>query len=195
MNERGDTEKLLDLIKEKGILPGEFTLSAGGKAFIFFDLKKILLWPEGAYLVGKKMFELIVDEGVKAVGGYGLGGCLIVTAVVAFSFLKGKPISGLEVVEREKLRQDDPQRYEDAKYVVKGHLSLSGDRVAIVDDVISTGRAIFIAIEVVESKGCQVTAIRTILDRQMGGSEELRRKGYNFKALLRADTSGNVYIN
>ena len=194
MNERGDTEKLLDLIKEKGILPGEFTLSAGGKAFTFFDLKMVILWPEGAYLIGKRMFELIVDEGVKVVGGYGLGGCLIVTALVTFSSLKGNPISGFEVVEKEKLRRDDPQRSENTQYVVKGHLP-PGDKVAIVDDVISTGRATFIAIEVVESKGCKVAAIRTILDRQLGGSEELRRRGYDFKALLKADTSGNIYIN
>ena len=80
-------------------------------------------------------------------------------------------------------------------YVIKGNLPLVGSKVAIDDDVISTGAAIFRAIGIIEGKGYKVAKVRAILDRQLGGSKELQRKGYDFRAILRADAFGKIYIN
>jgi len=203
MNKKTEIVRLKELVEKKARQYGEFTLSSGLKAAHYFDLKMVLCDPEGAYLVGecifdslvRRIFKLIIRKRVEAIGGYGLGASSIVTAVVLISGLKGHHIRGFEVIEREKLREDDPQGSEDNRYVIKGHLPPAGGKVAVVDDVVSTGRAIFMATEAVENKGCQVVVIRTVLDRQLGGSEELRRRGYDFTALLRADPSGKVYIN
>jgi orotate phosphoribosyltransferase len=67
--------------------------------------------------------------------------------------------------------------------------------VAIVDDTLTTGKSILKAIKEVEKENCQVVKVIVFLDRQEGGSEKLREKGYNLSALLRASESGEIYPN
>jgi len=194
------TEKMIrrlkELIEKKALEYGNFTLASGIKVGHYFDVKKVLLNSEGSVLTGMIVFNLVAGEGVKAIGGEGMGGRAIVGAVVPRSYLEGKPIPGFEILKREELREDDPQRYKsEEEHVIKGLFPSAGNKVALVEDTLSTGGSIFRAIAMVEKNGCEVAIIIAILDRQLGGSEELLRRGYNFKSLLRADSSGNVYIN
>ena len=69
-----------------------------------------------------------------------------------------------------------------------------GSRVAIVDDVCTTGGSLFQAIEAAEAAGCSVVTVVTVLDRKEGGSEELRRLGYDFLALLEANLEGSIEV-
>lgn len=188
-------ERLKELVEKRARQYGKFTLSSGLEANHYFDLKQILCDPEGITLIAEIILDSIIRCGVKAIGGYGTGGRAIVAAVVTMSHLKGNPIPGFEVVAKKELRKDDPQRHEKGEHVIKGHLPPAGESVAIVDDVISTGRAIFIAMKVVEDKGCQVAAIRTVLDRQLGGSERLKNQGYDFGSIFTSDSKGNISIN
>lgn len=178
-------ERLLQVFREHGILHGDFTLSSGLKASFYFDGRMVSLWPEGAYLIGKSIFDAVAEAGVEAVGGMTLGADPIATAVAVVSHLEGKPIPAFIV------RSD-----------VKGHGTLKriegplrpGARVAIVDDVITTGGSVLLAIEAVEAAGCAVAKVVVLLDRQQGGAEEVRRKGYDFTAILTADASGEVTL-
>ena len=180
-----DAERLLQIVSGK-VLHGEFTLTSGEKSAYYFDGRLITLSAEGAYLVGKKVFELVVAAGAEAIGGPTLGADPIIGSVIAISWLEGKPVSGLIV--RGETKTHGTQK------LIEGNLP-QGGKVAIVDDVITTGGSFFRAIEAVEKGGCQVVKVIALLDRQQGGSEELRKKGYDFTALLRADASGAVYIN
>jgi len=186
MSSREDTERLLKIVKEKAVFRGDFTLASGTKTNYYFDGRVVTLSPEGAYLVGKKVFELIKDIGVDAIGGPTLGADPIVTAVAVVSYLEGKPIPAFIV--RGELKEHGTQKR------IEGCLP-KGSKVALVDDVITTGGSFFRAIEAVEAENCQVVRVIALLDRQQGGSEELKRRGYDFSAILRADASGEVYIN
>ena len=196
-------KRLKELVEKRARQYGEFTLVSGQPATHYFDAKQVLCDPEGVYLIGKGIYELLVwrilgfviRRKVAAIGGEGIGGRAIVSAVVAYSYLKRKPICGFEVVRREELRKDDPQRGEGAEYVIKGHLPPPGSKVAIFDDVLTTGGSILKAIKAAEDRGCRAAIVGGILDRQQGGSAELRRRGYRVKSFLRADSTGNVYIN
>lgn len=190
-------ERFLEIVKKKAVLDGEFILASGIKTNRYFDFKMVLTDPEGIFFVGKKMFELITRKEVKAVGGYGLGCGFIVAAVVLISILKGKPLYGFEVIEREKLAEDDPKKHEDEaqECVIKGYFPSVGGRVAIFDDVISTGGAILKAIKTVEDRGCQVIKVAALLDRQLGGSEKLQKRGYDFTTILIADALGKIAIS
>lgn len=178
-----DIERLLELVKEKSFLYGDFTLSSGLKSSYYFDGRLTTLWPEGAYLVGKMMFELVKDAGIEAIGGPTMGADPMVAAVALVSHLEGKPIPAFMV--RMQPKKHGTQRY------IEGHLP-PGGRVAIVDDVITTGGSVFRAIEAVEAEGCRVGRVVVLLDRNQGGADELRRRGYSFAALLRADEKGEV---
>jgi orotate phosphoribosyltransferase len=61
-----------------------------------------------------------------------------------------------------------------------------------VDDVCTSGASLFHAISEAETAGCVVVKVITILDRLQGGSEEIKRRGYDFVALLEASPEGEV---
>lgn len=184
MIDRAEIERLKKLVETKGRKFGEFTLASGLKTNHYFDLKEVLCDPEGITLIGRLVFRLVAEMKIKAVGGEGLGGCLIATSAVLQSWFAREPFPGFEIVKQDK-----------GEYVIKGHFPPAGDKVALVEDTLSTGGSILRAIKVVEDRGCQVAIVVAILDRQLGGSEELRKRGYNFKSPLRADSSGEVHIN
>jgi orotate phosphoribosyltransferase len=143
------------------------------------------LWPEGAYLVGKAILEVLKDTSVETVGGLTLGADPIVTAVALVSHLEGKPLPAFIV--REEFKKHGTQKR------IEGNL-LENSKVAIVDDVITTGTSIFKAIEAVEKRNCKVVKVIALLDRHQGGSDELRRRGYDFVAILNADAKGAVTV-
>jgi len=176
-------ERLLELMLEKSLKRGDFVLSSGLRSSYYFDGRLTTLWPEGAYLVGKRVFQLAREAGAEAIGGPTLGADPIVAAAALVSWLEGKPLPAF-IVRREP-KKHGMQRY------IEGHLP-PGGQVAIVDDVVTTGGAILRAIEAVEGEGCRVMRVIALLDRQQGGSDELRRRGYDFTPLFLADPTGEI---
>lgn len=168
---------------EKSLRRGDFVLSSGLRSSYYFDGRLTTLWPEGAYLVGKRVFQLAREAGAEAIGGPTLGADPIVAAAALISFLEGKPLPAFIV--RRQPKEHGMQRY------IEGHLPPRG-QVAIVDDVVTTGGAILRAIEAVEGEGCRVVRVIALLDRQQGGSDELRRRGYDFTPLFIADPTGEI---
>jgi orotate phosphoribosyltransferase len=177
-------ERLFELFREYALFRGEFTLASGTKSPYYFDGRRVTLLPEGAELVGKLLFELLSGK-VDAIGGPTLGADPIAAAVALTSHIEGKPIPAF-IVRGEKKLHGTQKR-------VEGHLP-KGGRVAIVDDVITTGSSLLEAIEAVEAESCRVVKVIVLLDRHQGGSEELKRRGYDFTAILSADAEGNVKL-
>ena len=135
-------EKIREIAFEVGaLLQGEFTLASGRKSNRYFEGKKITMHPEGAYLVGKAIFDELAEAGVDAVGGLANGAYPIATAVAMVSHLEGRPVSAFVVREEKKDHG--------AGRLVEGHLP-EGSRVVIVDDVITSGGSIIKAIKAVE---------------------------------------------
>jgi orotate phosphoribosyltransferase len=181
---KSESEIILELAKRTGALMfGEFTLSAGGVSSYYFDGRLITLHPEGAYHVAKALLPLLKECGADAIAGPTLGADPIVSSVAAVSFLEGHPVSGLIV--RKEVKQHGGQR------AIEGPV-LDGQSVAVVDDTCTTGGSLFHAIAAVEAAGCRVVKVLAILDRREGGSDEIRRRGYDFAALLEADERGGV---
>lgn len=182
---KSSMEELLELVKEKSLKCGDFTLASGLSTTYYFDGRMTTLSPEGAYLVGKEVFEILRGEGVDAIGGPTLGADPIVAAVALVSYMEGSPIPAFIV--RRGLKEHGTQK------LIEGNLLPRG-RVAIVDDVVTTAGSIFEAIKAVEGEGCRVGKVVVLLDRKQGGSDKLRESGYDFTALLSADNEGNVKI-
>ena len=179
-------QAILDLAKQSGALMfGEFQLSAGGASSYYFDGRIVTLDPRGAYLVAQAFLPILRQCGVHAVAGPTLGADPIVAAVAMASHIDGgAPIPGLIV--RKEAKEHGGKR------AIEGPMMPPGARVAVVDDACSTASSLFHAIEAVEAAGCEVVKALAILDRRMGGSDELIRRGYDFAALLEADADGNI---
>lgn len=164
---------------------GEFVLSSGQKSNRYFEGKRITSAPEGAYWVGKAIFDEIVDADVDAVGGLATGAYPIGAAVALVSHLEGKPVPWFVV--REPKGHGTNRK-------IEGHLLTEGDRVVIVDDVMTTGGSVLKAIEAVEAANCEVIKVIVIVDRHEGGSDRLRKDGYTFDSILHFDASGDVTL-
>jgi len=169
-------ERILERAHEVGaFLTGEFTLTSGKKSNFYFDGKRLTLDPEGVYNIGSVIFDQLVDSGINAVGGVATGAYAMVAAVAAVSHIKGKPIPSFII--REAAKEHGTKRR------IEGHLE-EGSRVAIVDDVLTTGGSVLKAVEAVESLGCQVVKIVVLVDRCEGGGDELKKRGYDYSAIL-----------
>ena len=179
-----NAEAILDLAKRRGaLLFGEFRLSAGGTSPFYFDGRLLTLDPEGAYRVATALLPILRECRADAIAGPTLGADPIVSSVALMSHLEGPPVSGLIV--RKEAKEYGGRRG------VEGPL-VEGSRVAVVDDTCTTGASLFLAIDAVEAAGCQVVKVMSILDRREGGSDEIRRRGYDFVALLEANEQGEV---
>ena len=169
-------KRILAVAHEVGaLLKGEFTLTSGKKSNYYFDGKRITLSPGGAYWVGKAIFDQLEETGVDAVGGVATGAYPMVAAVAVVSYLEGKPLPSFIV--REVTKEHGTKRQ------IEGHLK-EGSRVAIVDDVLTTGGSVLKAIEAVEAKKCQVVRVIVLVDRNEGGGDRLKKAGYDCAALL-----------
>ena len=67
-----------------------------------------------------------------------------------------------------------------------------GQTVAIVDDTCTTGGSLFHAIDAAEEAGCTVGLVLALLDRNEGGSDAIRERGYRFAALLMVGEDGRI---
>ncbi len=181
------TEHILELAKSRGaLLFGEFRLSAGGVSGYYFDGRALSLDPEGGYALAREFLPILYDRGVKAIAGPTLGADPIVAAVSVLSHIEGRPIPGLIV--RKESKEHGAQR------AIEGPVESieSGAPVAVIDDTCTSGASLFHAIDAVESAGFSVVSVLSILDRNEGGSAELKRRGYSFRALLSADEQGRI---
>lgn len=177
-------ERILELAKTLGALTfGEFTLSSGQKSNYYFDGRLLSLNPDGLQEIAEALLPMVRDAGARAIGGPTLGADPIVGGVVLLSGQEGHGMAGFLV--RSQAKQHGTGRQ------IEGPLK-KGTPVAVVDDTVSTGGSLFTAIEAAEAHGCRVVKVLAILDRHQGGSEELRRRGYDFEALLEAGPDGQI---
>lgn len=184
--------RLLALALERGALKyGDFTLSSGKKSSYYFDGRLLSLDPEGAHLIAQALLPLLHQAGAQAVGGLTLGADPIVAAVALASHIFRLKDGGLRPIPGFIVRKE--AKGHGTRQGIEGPLA-PGSKVAIVDDVCTTGGSLFQAIGAAEAAGCTVVKVLAVLDRVEGGSQELRRRGYDFTALLAATPAGQIRV-
>jgi len=181
------TQRIKELAIETGALMyGDFTLSSGKKSDHYYDGRKLSQHPEGSYLIGEEIFEIIAGLDFDAIGGLEVSAIPLVTAVTIISHIKDKPISSFWV-------RKEPKKHGTRK-LIEGQFK-SNSKVVIIDDVITEGTSIQKAIDAVRAEGCEVVKIVVVVDRHEGGSDRLKAKEYDFKAILDLWPSGEVTID
>ncbi len=170
--------RLAQLLLEKSYLEGEFILTSGKKSDYYFDCKPTALHPEGAYLLGRLLVERLRGiEGLVGVAGMTLGADPLVSAVTVVSYLEGVPLAG--IIVRKSPKGHGTNRY------LEGLANFSpGARVALLEDVVTTGGTLLTTIERVQAEGLSVAAVLCVLDREEGGRERLAEAGFPLEALF-----------
>ncbi|HPQ44322.1 MAG TPA: orotate phosphoribosyltransferase [Syntrophales bacterium] len=134
-----------------------FTLVSGKQSNFYFNCKPTTLDPEGMNLIGNIMFDMLENSAVSAVGGLTLGADPMANAVAVISYQRNHPIKAFIV------RKDAKDH--GTKSSIEGNVQ-EGERVAILDDVITTGRSTIIAIEKAREAGLIVDRVITLIDRE-----------------------------
>lgn len=163
-------EALRALVYERSFEFGDFTLTSGKKSNYYFDGKQVTLSPEGAYLLGKIIIHKIKGLGVDAVGGITIGADPIAGALAVVAFFEGMHELKLFIVRKT------PKKHGKCK-LIEGPPLKKGDRVVVVDDVITTGGSVVEAIKAVRDLGCEVVKVIALVDRQEGGTENIKSLG------------------
>jgi orotate phosphoribosyltransferase len=180
--------RLLEIVLEKSFQYAEepiFKLVSGGVSNFYFNCKPTMLDPEGKELIGRLVFAKIRDLEVSGIGGLELGSVPISSAVSLISQLEGKPIKEF-IVRKEKKDHGIPAK-------VEGDFS-QGERVVVVDDVITTGGSTIKAIEAVEGLGLKVAKVVVLVDREeMNGRQNIQKLCPEVEALITRSEVMDLY--
>jgi orotate phosphoribosyltransferase len=174
-------ERLIELIIEKAFKYSKepvFKLVSGRMSNYYFNCNAVTLHPEGMYIIGNLILDLIKDTDVKGVGGLTLGADPIAYAVAYTSFLKKKPIEAFVV--RKTAKSHGTMQW------IEGNVN-KGDRVVIVDDVITTGKSTIEAINRSREEGLEIVKVIALIDRQEGGREAVEASGYKLDSIIKRE--------
>ena len=180
-------ERLIELVLEKAFKYSEepvFKLVSGRMSNYYFNCKAVTLHPEGMHLIGNIIFEMIKDSDAKGIGGLTLGADPIAGAVAYTSFLKGRPFEAFVV--RKSAKSHGTMQW------IEGNIT-GGDRVIIVDDVITTGKSTIEAINKAKEAGLDVIKVIALVDRQEGGRENIEALGHRVEAVVTREEVMAVY--
>jgi orotate phosphoribosyltransferase len=170
-----DKQQLMDLVREKALKFGQFTLASGKQASYYLDGKQITLDATGARLIAEGILDLLGQPLPHAVGGMAIGADPITAAVITMAGVRGLALKGFLV--RKEAKGHGTQRF------VEGPVT-AGDRVVIVEDVVTTGGSSLQAIERVEAVGLVVERVIAIIDRMEGGAAAFAARGIPLTSLL-----------
>ena len=169
-------KKLYALLEREALKKGSFTLSSGKQSAYYLDGRIITLTPEGAYLVAAIILDMVRDLKIDAIGGPTLGADPIVGAVAYRAHEQNIPLKTFIV--RKEAKGHGMQRR------VEGPALARGERVVIVDDVATTGKALLEAKAVLDSLGVTVLQAIVIVDRNEGASERMRQAGIPLSSIF-----------
>lgn len=171
--------RLLQIIKEKSYEKKDVILASGKKSDFYIDCRQTTLHPEGAYLIGKIFYSMVRESHhqIEAIGGPTMGADPIATAISVVSQIEGKPLPAF-IVRKEPKKHGLGQWIEGKKNLA------NGAKVAIVEDVVTTGGSSLQAVKRAEEEGLKVIAVLAVVDREEGGREKIQQAGYNFQAIF-----------
>jgi len=145
--------RLLEMLMTSGaIKKGEFVLSSGKKSSIYVDIKQAVTDPVILDRIGEEMAKKLENVEFDRIACIELGG---VPIAVALSLRISKPLIIFRKAKKDYGVQEDRI----------GKIE-NGDRVVVVEDVVTTGKSAKSVVERVEKSGGKVVAVVAVVDRE-----------------------------
>jgi len=152
------------------VLRGTFTLRSGQASNYYIDKYRLTTEPRLLERITAGLQELL-PAAVKRVAGTALGAVPLATAL---SLRTGLPAIFVRV---------DAAKDHGTSKSIEGELD-AGDRVALVEDVVTTGGASLTAVELLRAAGADVAGVIAVVDRQQGGRDMFAASGIDFQVLF-----------
>jgi orotate phosphoribosyltransferase len=169
-------ESLIDELRSHALILGEVTLTSGAVAQYYVDAKRAILLPAGFRALGELVAAHARDWGATAVGGMTMGADPVACAALA----GGADVKAFFV--RKEAKQHGLARR------IEGPLLEPGDRLMVVEDVVTTGGSTLRAIEAIQEAGHEIVGVVSVLDRLAGGGARIEQAaGAPYVALATID--------
>lgn len=169
-----ETLNLFELIKVKGIVIKDVVLSSGEKSKYYYDLKRVVLTPNGSDLIGKLLLQKVLEfDNVKSIGGLEVGATLLAPLIT----LKSQESRLLDAFFVRKSAKKHGLEQE-----IEGNLR---NPAVIVDDVITTGKSVIQTLDKIQQENTKVNGIVCIIDREEGAKELFEKRGVPFVSLFK----------
>jgi orotate phosphoribosyltransferase len=174
-----DHDRLLSLLAERSARQGHFTLASGRESTLYIDARLTTMSPDGLALIGPLALRALDDTAwnINAVGGLTLGADPLSYAISYASASTAHPLRAFTVRKEAKVHGTGR--------LIEGPFQ-AGDRVAVIEDVITTGGSALRAIEAIRNAGGLVCGVLALVDREEGGREGIQAAGVPVIALTRA---------
>lgn len=183
------TSHLTHLLAARSAKRGDFVLASGRRSSLYVDCRLTTMSPEGQRLIGRVGLDALRATGwtVDAVGGLTLGADPIAYAIAHASALAAEhgtnPVGSPPLIRAFTVRKEAKQH--GTGKLIEGPF-VAGDRVVIVEDVITTGGSALKAVDAVRAAGGEILGVLALVDREEGGREALEAAGLSVIALVTA---------
>lgn len=166
------TQSLVELVRATGYERREepFKLSSGGWSRDYVDGKFAIATAAGLRLAADAAVELFGD-GFDAVGGPTMGADALAVGIALTSGRRWFSV-------RKEAKGHGRGSW------IEGTRLAAGDRVVMVEDVVSTGASLLRAAEKVTDLGAEVVGATALLDRSPAVAERFRAAGIDWQPLL-----------
>jgi orotate phosphoribosyltransferase len=174
-----DLPALHRLLAERSAKRGRFVLASGRESEFYIDVRLTAMSPDGLALIGPLALAAIGVAGwtPDSVGGLTLGADPISYAISYASASTSRPIRAFTVRKEAKAHGTGK--------VIEGPFR-DGDRVVVIEDVVTTGGSALRAATAVRAAGGIVLGVLALVDREEGGREALESAGLAVRSLARA---------
>lgn len=171
--------ELVQLLASRSAKRGDFTLASGRSSTLYIDARLTTMSPEGLTLIGALGLSALRSSNwnVQSVGGLTLGADPVAYAIAYASAATSSPIRAFTV--RKEVKSHGRGQ------LIEGPFS-PGDRVAVIEDVITTGGSALKAVKAIAEAGGIIAGVLALIDREEGGREALEDSGLHVIALTRA---------
>ena len=164
-----DETPLAKRIYDTAHITGDFTLRSGAKSNEYFDKYLFEADPDLLKHIAVAMAKL-VPPGIDALAGLEMGGIPIATML--------SQLTGLPVLFVRKKAKD----YGTCKIAEGG--TVSGRKLLIVEDVVTSGGAILDAAKALRAEGAVLAQVVCVIDREAGGSSNLAKSDLILSSLF-----------
>lgn len=168
-----ERRKLIEDLKTYSIRTGEeFTLSSGQKSNIYVDVKPTMLYGPSMHNLAKLLHSYAKMFGhYDMVAGVPLGGAHLAAIVAMFC-----PLTSVILIRKE-IKDHGTQN------LVELPGDLSGNKVILFEDVVTTGQSVIKSATILEDAGSDIRGIVAVVDRRADKTPPTLG-GYGFRALV-----------
>ncbi|MBW1860065.1 MAG: orotate phosphoribosyltransferase [Deltaproteobacteria bacterium] len=171
-------QELIEMLCEKSFMYSKepiYRLVSGRQSHFYVNCKPTTLHPKGMFLVGHMVFDCVKEADAQGIGGLTFGADPVALAAAFVSYLKEKPLRAFSIRKTQK-------DHGIVKWL-EGDMQ-PGEKVVIVEDVVTTGGSTIKAVERARAEGLEVVKVVVLVDREEGGMEAVKAHVDSIEAIV-----------